>query len=289
MKVAASPAQAPLRMPSALKTENTAPAAAAQQDGFSPVKVLAGGVLTFMGRRIPTTFPDFTQERRSEISGKVKPGDVLLSADMAFPGWGRMEFWTVRSHYTHAAFVGSDKHVYEAVGNGVQRVTLDSFLEGRIKVSVFRPGLSTEDTKKATDYCSDQIGKAYDSVFKTNGDEEFYCSELVAKALAKTDKNPEVPMSKLMGKDFIAPDAFRYLPGVEVVHDEKSNYFKNKLGYWPLATSAAAGAAAGAAIGGLSGAAIGGVAGFVGSVLIGNKIQTGHFSPGLAEMREGKH
>ena len=41
-------------------------------------------------------------------------------------------------------------------------------------------------------------------------------------------------------------------------------------------------------IGGAGGAALGSSTGLLGSTLIGNKVQTGHFSPSLTEIRKGK-
>lgn len=259
------------------------------KDGFSLTKTLAGGVLGFMGRRIPTTAPNISPEKSQELQAKIKPGDVLLTADLAFPGWARMEFWTVRSHYTHAAFVGSDNQVYEAVGGGVLKGSLDSFLEGRLKVAVLRPGISDEHVEKATDYCRQQLGKPYDGVFNTADDSEFYCSELVAKALAQGDSPLETPTSKLLGKVAYAPDAFRHIPNIEVVHDDGSHYWKNKVTQWPLAVTTVVGGVAGHLLSGYGGAAVGAAAGFVGSVLVGNKIQTGHFSPGLADLASSKN
>lgn len=243
-----------------------------------------------MGRRIPTTYPKISEEKSKELQAKIEPGDILLTADLAYPGWARMEYWTVGSEYTHAAFVGSDRQVYEAVGSGVLKGDLDSFFEGHLKVAVLRPGLNESDVEKATDYCRQHLGKAYDGVFNTADDSEFYCSELVAKALLQIDNPVEAPTSKLLGKVAYAPDAFRHIPGIEVVHDDQSGYWKNKLGYWPLGLTAVAGGVAGHLLGGgLGGVALGAVSGFVGSVLVGNKIQTGHFSPSLADIASSKN
>ncbi len=259
------------------------------KDGFSLGKAAAGAVLGFMGRRIPPTHPEMSPEQSQDLCSKMKPGDVILTADMAYPGWARMEFWTVRSNYTHAAILGNDGHVYEAVGEGVQKVKLDEFFDGRFKVAIVRLGLDDAQAARATDYCQQHLGKSYDGVFNTATEDEFYCSELVTKALESAAPELQIPRDRLLGKVAIAPDAFLHTPGAERIHDDGSHYWKNKLTYWPLATSALAGGVAGAMLSGLGGAALGGAAGLVGSILVGNKIQTGHYLPSIHELREGKH
>jgi len=78
-------------------------------------------------------------------------------------------------------------------------------------------------------------------------------------------------------------------PGMEVVHDGDSNYWTNKLAYWPIHASGAAGAAAGYALGqGLGAAVGGGVLGVAAAILIGNRIQTGYWAPSVHELRESK-
>lgn len=278
-------ATAPANLARTAPAAPEAPAAPAEpKDGFSPTKVVAGGILTFMGRRIPTTVPEMSQERIDNLKSAMQPGDVLLTCDCAYPGWARMEFWTVRSNYTHAAFYAGDGRVLEAVGDGVIENTLEKVVSGRSKVAVIRPPYkSAADVQAATAFCESHLGKQYDSVFNTSDEKEFYCSELVAKALQSMPNPIDTPMASLLGKPFIAPDAFLSLSNATLVHDDKSDYWKNKLGHWPLACSALGGAAAGGALAGMGGAGIGFGVGLLGSILIGNKIQTGHFLPSLTD------
>lgn len=259
------------------------------QESWSPLQTLSKGLLGFMGRRIPTLTPEFSPEKAKVLMDQIQPGDVIMSTDMAYPGWARMEYYALGSHYIHAAFVGSDMKVYEAVGSGVLKTELEDSFKGRIKVAISRPGLSEKDTATATDFCRAQLGKSYDGTFNTEDNKEFYCSELVSKALASGDSPIATPTGSFFGKKAVAPDAFLKIPGSVTVHDDGSHYWKNKLDYWPIGAVTAGMGIAGAALGGITGAAIGAGAGFLGSVLVGNKIQTGHFSPSLAEALEGKN
>ena len=265
------------------------PEVAEPKDGFSLTKTLSTGLLGFMGRRIPSTLPEASAEKIEDLKSKVKPGDVLMSADLSYPGWQRMEYWAIGSHYTHAALAGSDGLIYEAVGEGVITSSVEEFLEGRKKIAIARPGLNAEEAKEATEYAKSQLGKAYDGVFNYGDDNEFYCSELVAKALKHGKGDVDIPMGKIFGKDAVSPDIWRKTPGVEVIHDDGSSYWGNKVHYWPtLATTAAAGVV-GHMLGGIGGAVLGAGAGMLGAVLIGNKIQTGQFAPTVVELMAGKH
>ncbi|GMU56360.1 MAG: hypothetical protein AMXMBFR33_55060 [Candidatus Xenobia bacterium] len=259
------------------------------KEKFSPTRAAAGALLTFMGRRIPTTVPEITREKADELKSKLQPGDVIMTADCAYPGWARMEFWTVRSNYTHAAYYAGDGKILEAVGKGVIETKLDDYFEGRQKIAIVRPDYKTpEDVAAATAYCRSHLGKPYDSVFNSADDKEFYCSELVFKALKSMPNPIEAPSKELLGREAVAPDAFLRIPGIQTIHDDKSNYWTNKLGHWPIAAATVGLGAAGASIGGWPGAAVGAGVGMVGTILGWNKLQTGYFLPSFEDFRGGK-
>ena len=258
------------------------------KESFSPTAVIGAGVAALMNRRIPTTAPEVSQERKEEIQAMARPGDVLMSADMAYPGWGRMEHWTLGSRYTHAALMGHDGAVYEAVGEGVTKTTLEQFLSGRKKIAVARTGMSEDGVRTATQYAESQVGKPYDTAFDYSEEAGFYCSELVAKSLQAGQCPISIPMKSVFGKEAVAPDAFLKANGTQVLHDDDSGYWTNKVGYWPIAACTVGLGVAGGILGGPGAAALGSGIGFLSSVLVGNKIQTGHFSPSLTEIRGAK-
>ncbi len=270
-----------------------AASAPAPRDAFSVKKAVLGGIVGFMGRRIPTTVREISDEQRDHVIGLVQPGDILLSTSCDYPGLARMEFWTVRSDYTHAAiYEGNGKFLEATTPGGVKRSDLREYAHGRQKLAVIRPPYKTaQDREAALEYCRTQLGKEYDSAFnafKAGSDNEFYCSELVYKALKSMPNPIEAPTHTCFGKEAIAPDAFFSLDGAQTVFDGNSGYWKNKLGHWPLALAAVGGAAAGHAMGGVGGAAAGFGVGLLGSILVGNKIQTGYFLPSVHDIREAK-
>src|SRR5580658_9719952 len=52
-----------------------------------------------MDIRVPTTTPRISEDRRQQILQAVKPGDIILETNNAYPGWQRMEWLTMHSSY----------------------------------------------------------------------------------------------------------------------------------------------------------------------------------------------
>ncbi|GMU51669.1 MAG: hypothetical protein AMXMBFR33_08150 [Candidatus Xenobia bacterium] len=243
-------------------------------------RAMAEQVMKVMGRRIPTTVPEISPERAEHLKESLQPGDIILTCDCTFPGWARLEYWTVQASYTHAALYAQDGKVYEATGRGVKGVELEDYFSGRLKVALVRPPYEgPEDIKAASDYCQSQEGKAYDGLGDLHDDTEVACTELVYKALLAGPHPIDTRVHKVLGQETVGPDSFMKIPGARVVHDDGSHYWKNKLGHWPLAASAVGGAVAGGALAGGGGAVAGFALGLVSSVLVGNKLQTGSYWP----------
>ena len=255
----------------------------------TPIQKLRYAAFKMMDLRIPAAFPEISEQTKTKLAAKVKPGDVLLTTEMSYPGWQPMEYYGSKSHYTHSAIMGGDGQIYESVGGGTHTLPLNDFLKGSIKVTVVRPGLNEQEVNKATDYLKQNLGKPYDSHFDTRSDAKYYCSEYVGKSLLHAKPELQIPQHRFGHKEVIAVDSFMKTPGMEVVHDGNSNYWTNKLAYWPIHASGAAGAAAGYALGqGLGAAVGGGVLGVAAAILIGNRIQTGYWAPSVHELRESK-
>lgn len=288
MKVFSNPGLRVTRPMSQEKPPET-PAPEKIKKKHTPIQKLRYAAFKMMDVRIPAAFPEISNETRSQLSAQVKPGDVLLTTEMSYPGWQPMEYYGSKSHYTHSAIMGADGKIYESVGGGTHAIELNEFLKGSIKVSVVRSGLNEAEVGKATDYLKANLGKPYDSHFDTASDAKFYCSEYVGKSLLHARPDLQIPRERFAHKEVIAVDSFMHTPGMQVVHDGESNYWGNKLAYWPIHLSGAAGAAAGYALGHGLGAAVGGGAlGAVAAIMIGNRIQTGMWAPSVHELRESK-
>ncbi len=269
------------------------PADAPSRDSFEAASIttnsiqdkledLAGRSLIFlMDRRIPTTVPEITPDKATQLTTLLKPGDIILTADCAYPGWATLGYLTARANHTHAAFYGGDGKIYEATGQGVTASDLKGYFEGRIKVAIVRPPYKnpTEDVQTAVAWCKQQVGKPYDNVFAIDDDKAFYCSELVYGALKHAQHPIEAPSKDLFGKKYVSVDSFEQIPGATIIYDDGSKYGKNLLAHWPVLIGTGAGAALGGSMAGAGGAILGGIAGLIGTIGIGNKIQTGEWFP----------
>lgn len=246
-------------------------------------------ITKFLDIRVPTVTKPRTAENAKKILDSIKPGDVLLETHNAYPNWQIMEKLTLGASHTHAAlYEGLDEkgepQLIEATtgdpsGAGVIRTNLKSYFEGPTRIAIVRPNYkSSSDREAALGYARDQLGKPYDAKFDFENDDEFSCTELVSNALNSAPNAIEVAKTKALGRNAVAPDSFMELPGAEVVYTDNSSFAKNMASHWPIAAAAVG---TGAVSWALSGSPILGAAGFmgglVGSIALGNKIQTGHF------------
>src|ERR1017187_4726473 len=124
-------------------------------------EVAAGAVVLGLDIRVPTTTPHMSEAQRDEILTKIRPGDICLETNDAYPGWQRMEFLTSKSRHTHAfTYEGDGKILQSTTPDGCQRTDLKEYLQGRIHVKVVRPNYaSPEDIKQNLDYQRAQLGK----------------------------------------------------------------------------------------------------------------------------------
>lgn len=108
------------------------------------------------------------------IQRSLMPGAVLLTYIR-----GEMSNLFIPGEFTHAAILHSNKYVIEATSEGVQKKDIISFMTSKDRVVLLYPRFSdAEQMKKAADYASQLISLPYDFLF-SDGNEAFYCSELV--------------------------------------------------------------------------------------------------------------
>lgn len=137
----------------------------------------------------------------------IKPGDILLSHENQ-----RLTSLFIKGEYDHAAILGANGKVIEAVGDafedsknigGVRSVDLEEWLFLMDKVAIIRPMFSQEINAAASANALSYIGKGYDYQFEIDKD-KIYCSELIYLSYKTECKFPD-----LKGK--ILPQFYRYL------------------------------------------------------------------------------
>lgn len=267
------------------KTENVS----APSDTFDPSAPLTkkGGdnwLTNILNIRVPTVTPKFSEKEVEKMLTVMKPGDIIIETDNSYPGWQFLEKAVFNSDYTHAAIYEGDGKFLEATsgnadGIGVKRNELREFLTGRQSVEIIRPPYKSEaDATAALDHSRSQLGKPYDGDFDMKDGNAIYCAELVYNALQAMPNPIEAPTVKFAGKEAVGPNAFKQIPGAQVVYSTGSSFLKNRISHYPVYMAAAAGAVIGGMAAGPLGAIGGFAAGGIGAILTGNKIQTGQFS-----------
>jgi len=243
------------------------------------IKATIGAAL--LNIRVPTTTPPVSEERIKQIEQSIQPGDIILETDNAYPEWQRLEYLAYRSAHTHACMYEGNGVFIEATSpGGVMRTELREYLEGRKIITVLRPAYATpQDRDAALDFHRAQLGKPYNDTFDLYSTSSYTCTALEYQSLQAMPNKMEVPVRKFFGHDEVAPDFFMEMKGVTKVYDDGSSFWKNQFTHWPVALTAigggvAAGIAGGGALAGLGGFA----AALTGAILVGNKIQTGHFN-----------
>lgn len=252
---------------SAEKTDSVDLSYAANSDSDFFGKGLVNRVLKWSSRVHPTTQKPMSEEEKQTILEKIQPGDVVLTYHSHRPNLGHIEYLGAGANYTHCALYEGYGRMIETLGNEVLRSSLVDRLDGTIKVAVVRPKYkSFKHRHQIIKAARNMEGTPYDARVDNKDSSEVYCSELIEVAMKKVDPDMEVPDRSFFGREVTAPDGFLEMEGAELIHDGKSEYWRNQLHQWPLHLGAAVGAGVGCLVGGPLGAVIGGVAGFEGTM-----------------------
>lgn len=144
--------------------------------------------------------PDMSYEKLVSV---INPGDVLLSrrtyslSNIGIPGF-----------YKHAVlYVGNGK-IIEAIGKGVQEVSLARWIYTYDHAICLRPLFaSKEGIDGACSFAINQRGKKYDYEFSP-GIQSFYCSELVYYSYIYSMPESPFTLRKSLGVDTVVPEDF---------------------------------------------------------------------------------
>lgn len=248
-----------------LSRENFAPLGVGNFSG----KGLAAKAMIWSARKFPTNQAHMSEEERQQIIDKLQPGDIIMTYASHRPNLGHLEYWTIGSDYTHCALYEGRGRIIETLGDQVMRSPLLSRLEGPVKVAVVRPPYKNrQDRDKVVREARKLIGRPYDYKFDNDEAEKLYCSELIEVAMKKVDPTLDVPDAKFLGQEITAPDAFADMKGARLVHDGRSDYWRNQLHQWPIHLGSLVGAGLGGVLGGPVGAVLGAAAGYEGTLAL---------------------
>lgn len=126
--------------------------------------------------------PPIAGAERQRLFAVLKPGDVIQCGNNA--------------SFVHAAFyVGHGRIVHALAQKGFGKDMIGVLEEGlaeyldrvdRDQFVVLRPRWSSAALEEGIAYARAQVGKGYDTLFLTDSDDRFYCTELVYQVLTRT-------------------------------------------------------------------------------------------------------
>lgn len=110
----------------------------------------------------------------------LRPGDALLSAIE----WELSNLF-IEGFWSHQAIYAGDGIVIEAVGTGVNQLSLADFMLKKDHVAAYRPRFATAfEGIQAVQWCKARVGLPYDFYFEwqMTDNNAFYCAELYGAA-----------------------------------------------------------------------------------------------------------
>jgi len=162
----------------------------------------------------------------------IKAKDIRLAMSMAKKGdifvrryRNYLDGYFIPGRFSHSSIYMGDGVIIHSMSGGVQKIDIIDFLrcDG---FAILRPKswISEETIDKACEFAKSHLGSDYDFDFEdSDGDEKFYCHELVRKCYSKLDIPKEIPslwngMIKSKKQVYLAQSFFDS-PDIEVVYD----------------------------------------------------------------------
>lgn len=169
--------------------------------------------------------PLVTDEQYFAIRSKIKDGDVLLSKENY-----RLTSLFIPGKWKHAA-IYSEGYVYEAVKEGVRKITIERFVFSKDQIGLITPKFKFHAFLLKA-FLDHQLGKEYDYDFNTSSQASFYCSELCYAGLKSAYVSEDgkelgiVPMERL-GHSTVTPEDL-YLLATQ----SSKGLFEVKVEFW---------------------------------------------------------
>lgn len=158
--------------------------------------------------------PPISGEERQRLFAILKPGDVIQCGNNA--------------SFVHAAFyVGNGRIVHALAQKGFGKDMIGVLEEGlaeyldrvdRDKFVVLRPRWTPASLQEGIAYARAQVGKGYDTLFLTDSDDRFYCTELVYQVLTRTGAARVEPRLVQAKWRLVTNEDLRRSPDLSVVY-----------------------------------------------------------------------
>ncbi|MNK53214.1 hypothetical protein D3C87_721660 [compost metagenome] len=158
--------------------------------------------------------PPISAADRQRLMSALKPGDVIQCGN--------------NGSFVHAAFYLGDDRIVHALAQagfgknmiGVLEEKLSDYLDrvDRDKFVVLRPRWTPETLAQGIAIARAQVGKGYDTLFVTDADDRFYCTELVYTVLTRAGAAKVEPHLVQAKWRLVTNEDLRRSPDMQVVY-----------------------------------------------------------------------
>ena len=161
-------------------------------------------------KHMPFTRKKITGKHYYALRDQITPGSIILTRTQ-----GELTTILIPGYWTHAAIyvgiVDGVETVVEAVGSGVRKVDLVSFLTSKDDIAVMVPCFCGNDVMQlAAKSCLAQVGKDYDYEFdwEMGNQKAFYCAELPYWGYLQNLHDMPFELKDTLGEPTIKPDDY---------------------------------------------------------------------------------
>lgn len=174
-------------------------------------------LLRLLKTRVPLAEAQLTVEEQNHVRRILKPGDILLEDDSAYPLW-QIASRVVGSRWSHMAFyIGNDLVIDAGTKPFVAEISLGEFLQTS-NIAIFRPRYKdSSHLESAMKFMMNRLDCPFNSSFNLNKQNAFYCAQLVSRALEQMPDPIHLQHSQWLGKEFILPSAVEKSPEFQLV------------------------------------------------------------------------
>jgi len=182
-------------------------------------------------------------KERLEIKSLLRPGDILLESNDAYPLPQIVTMLLMDSNWIHSAiYVGDSSVIDSGKLARVSRIDLDQFLN-TTDLAVYRPQYETsEDASSACAYAIEHLGAPFNATFDISSRRSFYCTQLISKALLAMPNPIKLPTFRRFRRDAIPPAAVEHCMEIERIWSSEPRLLKSLSSHWPLLSGGLLGA-----------------------------------------------